>query len=452
MLPLEHDSESGPSSRRQPEGRIPLQPLTANPPTENTIMNQQQQPVVNVIHHQYTRHQDYDNGTSSNTSIRPTTATKAGAPTSNTSSSTNPVESFELEGGNNHDNADNNTVNSGGTSWTLRIPWLRRKRHRRIRHDDENSSLHSHQSRSVISHIGVNGGSSSSGGRRRDHDTRHNNDAEAVYYGGVMRTSSPSSVYEEANDAADGLHHHQQQQHQNPTRMEQHPGSALPEQHLPLDSLPQHDHSQPPGTQDGTSKTPTASNMNSNNSKGRRFSMMSSFGLETRNNNKVFRNRSWISTSSNGSTDPKSGSRSQKQRQQHRNQNGEIHFGGSDDSLADFDEAEWTPQDSAYGAAIPICGWVPKRLRQFIEATLIAFTVFALVYMVVTTSMQIQENKQNGNHHSYYNGSSSYNVDANKFDDDWYVEFSQYTNDEDDYFDSGNGNNNAAAGGDDRGG
>ena len=157
--------------------------------------------------------------------------------------------------------------------------------------------------------------------------------------------------------------------------------------------------------------------------------------LEHKNTNKVFRNRSWISTSSNGSN--------RRKRRQQKNGNSTS---TDDDSLQDFDETEWTPQDSAYGAAIPICGWVPKRLRQFIEATLIGITVFALVYLVVTTSINIQESKEaSGKPHTYYNGSY---VDSN-FDDDWYVEFSQYTNDEDDYF---NSDTNNAAGGDDGGG
>ena len=438
MQPSEHKSIGDGSSRHLQERRYP--------PIENTVMrHQEQQPAVNVIHHHDACHQGYDNGSSDNTGIRAASATEAvGASHQSTHGSAHPVESFELEG-NHHDSADNNTINSGGTSWTLRIPWLRRKRHRRIQQDDEASSIQSHQSRSIISHIGMNGRSSSSS-RRRDLDTSNiNTDAEAVYYGGVMRTTSPSSVYEEANDAVDGLHH---QQH--PHLMEQHPSNALP---APLDSLPHHNHPNHRGYKDGTTQTPTAGNSNTKNNsrKGRRYSMLSSFGLEPRNNNRVFRNRSWISTSSNGSTGPKGGVRSKQQKNGTRN--GEILVGTSDeDSLADFDEAEWTPQDSSYGAAIPICGWVPKRIRQIIEATLIALTVFALVYMVVTTSMQIQENKQNGNHHSYYNGSSAYNVDANKFDDDWYVEFSQYTNDEDDYFQSDNSNNNGAAGGNNGGG
>ena len=403
MVHPEHSSSI--SSSQQQQGRAPLQEMQpGNPLTENTgsVNNrgaqypQSHQPVVNLIHDQ----QGYA-ATPTSMSMSPTKE-----------SGNHPMESFELEG----NVADNNTVNSGGTSWTLRIPWLRRKRHRRIRQDDENSSIQSNQSRSVISQMG---GSSS----RRDIDP------VSVYYGGVMGTTSPSSVYEEANNAVDGLHN---QEHY-PTGVEQHPGNAQLGEHPPLDSLPQHNPPPSLPLNESIAPTPTASN-----NKSRRYSMslLSPFQLVPKNNNKVFRNRSWISTSSNGSS--RGGRRK-------RNRNGRS-GSSEEDSLEDFDENEWTPQDSAYGAAIPICGWVPKRLRQFIEATLIAFTVFALVYLVVTTSIQIQENKQNGDHNSYYNGSSY--VNANKFDDDYYVEFSQYANDEDDYFT----NDDAAAAGDDNGG
>ena len=405
MIPSEHGSSSSSSRRQQQhrqQGRTPLQEMQpGNLLTENTAgvysgaqYPQSHQPVVNLVHNQ----QGYD-ATPNSMSMSPTKA-----------NGNHTMESFEVD----DNNADNNTINSGGTSWTLRIPWLRRKRHRRIRQDDENSSIQSNQSRSVISQIG---GSSS----------RREIDPVSVYYGGVMGTTSPSSVYEEANNAVDGLRN----QEQHPAGIDQHPGNAQLGENLPLDSLPQHNPPLP--LNESIAPTPIASN-----NKGRRYSMSlsSPFKLEPRNNNKVFRNRSWISTSSNGSS---RGGRRQRKR---NGQSGST----DDDSLDDFDENEWTPQDSSYGAAIPICGWVPKRLRQFIEATLIGFIVFALVYFVVTTSIQIQENKHSGNHHSYYNGSSY--VDANKFDDDWYVEFSQYANDKDDYFT----NDDAAAAGDDNGG
>jgi len=154
-------------------------------------------------------------------------------------------------------------------------------------------------------------------------------------------------------------------------------------------------------------------------------SEISTTHFDPRNNNKVFRNRSFISAPSQESNN-----------RGHRGRpNGRWSLNEDDDLSVDFDDAEWTPQDSAYGAAIPVCGWVPKRLRQGIEATLIALTVVALVYLVVTTSMNVQEHKSIGKH-IVYNDSF---VNA-EFDDDWYVEYSQYQKDEDDYFHNKNNN------------
>lgn len=53
------------------------------------------------------------------------------------------------------------------------------------------------------------------------------------------------------------------------------------------------------------------------------------------------------------------------------------------DSICSNDDVEWTPQDSSYGAACPVCGCIPKLYRVYIEyalmvvitATLVAFTV-----------------------------------------------------------------------------
>jgi hypothetical protein len=81
-----------------------------------------------------------------------------------------------------------------------------------------------------------------------------------------------------------------------------------------------------------------------------------------------------------------------------------------EDSLDDFDEAEWTPHDSSYGAAFPLCGCIPKRIRRLIEATMIGITVFMLVYLVVTTSIKIS---------SVHDRSTSHNSGKNS-DSDMY--------------------------------
>jgi hypothetical protein len=102
-----------------------------------------------------------------------------------------------------------------------------------------------------------------------------------------------------------------------------------------------------------------------------------------------------------------------------------------DGSLSDF--KDWTPPDSAYGAAFPICGWVPKHSRRALEITIIGLFVFGLVYFVVTTSMRISSDQSSS---TSSNGESSSNKLA---DDDHYIDYDseyKYTDDdmEDDYF------------------
>ena len=96
-------------------------------------------------------------------------------------------------------------------------------------------------------------------------------------------------------------------------------------------------------------------------------------------------------------------------------------------SLADFDESEWTPPDSSYGAAIPVAGWIPKPIRRTIEGTLIALGIVALVYMVVTTSMRIsneRSNKSDANKTSVDSyGSDSYMQNGKRYSDDKYYRY-----------------------------
>lgn len=326
-----------------------------------------------------------------------------------------PVESFELE---------DNTISSGGTSWTLRVPWLRNKRPRRIRQDDENSSIQTAQSPSTAKPV-----------------AQRTDDPEAVYYGGLMKAesegfasgklgdelvhASPTSspVVLQQNPQPKRLSLSPSKKNKRSRRKSGHKASRRASPKMDQNLLPQHNEAPP-------QLPPTPTTVAANESGVTRHYFLSNT-LEPKNNNKVFRNRSWISTSSRESEGGK-GSRRKS--------------GSEDDSLADFDEAEWTPQDSAYGAAIPVCGWVPKRLRQGIEATLIVLTAVALVYCVVTTSISVSEGKGDGTYVSYNDTYSNSGVNGYdnglEFDDDWYVEYSQVQNDEDDYFSNGNSNDN----------
>ena len=110
-----------------------------------------------------------------------------------------------------------------------------------------------------------------------------------------------------------------------------------------------------------------------------------------------------------------------------------------DESLADF--KDWTPPDSAYGAAFPICGWVPKHTRRAIEITIIALFVFALVYFVVTTSIRITNDQASSSNSSTTSSSNSESSGSNNklADDDYYIDNEsdyKYSDDakEDDYF------------------
>jgi len=91
-----------------------------------------------------------------------------------------------------------------------------------------------------------------------------------------------------------------------------------------------------------------------------------------------------------------------------------------EDSVADFDENEWTPPDSSYGAAIPVGGWIPKKIRRGIEATLIGMMIVGLVFLVVTTSIRVTEDAKHMKNNTSSNGGSSGGI---QLDDDRYIEY-----------------------------
>jgi hypothetical protein len=330
--------------------------------------------------------------------------------------------SFELE-------LEGTTISSGGTSWTLRLPWLRNKRHRKLRLDDENSSIQT-----------------LAPSRRSMHKTpaAGAQDQSSDYYGGLMKTTTasqttPTFVNVDAgyiDHAPEGRGNYrttaresqssrvlqqqrQPQRHAKPTTKQRRRLSSAKvnqkpqtESSLQLDQTLLGHNNTHPAPLPAVTATPAAGSGTAEAEK--LLILKSAAPPEPKNINKVFRNRSWISTSTHAS-------------------NGRRNDMDAD-SLADFDEAEWTPQDSAYGAAIPVCGWVPKRLRQVIEATLISFAVFVLVYLIVRTSINISEGKEVGSR-AHYNDTASSNAEEydTRLDDDWYVETSYNPNDDDFY-------------------
>ncbi len=80
----------------------------------------------------------------------------------------------------------------------------------------------------------------------------------------------------------------------------------------------------------------------------------------------------------------------------------------------EFNENDWTPPDSSYGAAFPFCGWVPKRIRQGTEKLMIALAGFLVIYGIVMIAIRLTGD---GNGRS-----SSYRHDDFRIsDDDLYV-------------------------------
>jgi hypothetical protein len=128
-----------------------------------------------------------------------------------------------------------------------------------------------------------------------------------------------------------------------------------------------------------------------------------------------------------------------------------------DESVSDFDESEWTPQDSAYGAACPVCGFIPKHVRRLIEFSLLAGMILGFVYLLVTTSIQINNDRveaktQNSTSTSDYRGGQlaldddlyvayNQNQNQNHDDDQAYVDVDDYSNQY--YNDDGSNNDDA---------
>jgi hypothetical protein len=91
-----------------------------------------------------------------------------------------------------------------------------------------------------------------------------------------------------------------------------------------------------------------------------------------------------------------------------------------EDSLADFEDSEWTQPDSSYGAAVPFGGWIPKNIRRTIETTLIAILFIGLVYAVVATSIRVTE--ETSSRHSNTTGNGT-DYGGLNLDDDRYIAY-----------------------------
>lgn len=108
-----------------------------------------------------------------------------------------------------------------------------------------------------------------------------------------------------------------------------------------------------------------------------------------------------------------------------------------EEDVQDFEESEWTPPDSSYGAAIPLFGWIPKKTRQNVELSILLVLVMLLVYLMVVLSIMISEARRDD---------SLAEDTALNLDDDRYIGYNDDTtpsNDDDPYWVSSYSNNNA---------
>lgn len=100
----------------------------------------------------------------------------------------------------------------------------------------------------------------------------------------------------------------------------------------------------------------------------------------------------------------------------------------STDDVDDWDNKEWTPKDSSYGAAFPVCGFLPKNVRRAIEFSLIAGALIGVMYVIVTVSIKLT------NEHRRKNENNSA-INNNLVDDDHYIEYNQDNQNDDNYVD-----------------
>ena len=71
------------------------------------------------------------------------------------------------------------------------------------------------------------------------------------------------------------------------------------------------------------------------------------------------------------------------------------------------DNIEWTPQDSSYGAACQMFGWVPKRLRKIAEGILLMIILGLLIFGIVKTGMHMKASGS-GEEASYFSDDDHY--------------------------------------------
>lgn len=92
------------------------------------------------------------------------------------------------------------------------------------------------------------------------------------------------------------------------------------------------------------------------------------------------------------------------------------------------DNIEWTPQDSSYGAACQMFGWVPKRLRKIAEGVLLVIILGLLIFGIIKTGMHMKASGS-GEEASYFSDDDHYV--ANDRDSEGHSQRTEGSNDHD---------------------
>ena len=110
-----------------------------------------------------------------------------------------------------------------------------------------------------------------------------------------------------------------------------------------------------------------------------------------------------------------------------------YHFMSSNQSSSDHkytseDNIEWTPQDSSYGAACQMFGWVPKRLRKIAEGIMLVIILGLLIFGIIKTGMYMKASGS-GEEASYFSDDDHYV--ANDRDSEDHSQRTESSNDHD---------------------
>lgn len=70
-------------------------------------------------------------------------------------------------------------------------------------------------------------------------------------------------------------------------------------------------------------------------------------------------------------------------------------------------DVEWTPEDSSYGAAIPVCGWIPKNIRRMIEYCLCIIILLSFIVGVIRLTSTFSHSSSQSSYNATNSSSTS---------------------------------------------